>query len=164
MHFLNQLSNVILNIKINDSSCFEISNDSSGSFYFLLQQIRSMRKNFDNFLIHLSSLSNKPSIIFLTEIWVFENEVSLYSIPGYTQFSKPYSLNVSGGVMVFVRDDINCSSCSINAVTADILKINCVIGGKKIGFLCIYRRHDRSNPEMLLPTSFLEELPEILSQ
>lgn len=31
------------------------------------QNIRSLRKNFDAFLLHINSLNNKPDFIFLTE-------------------------------------------------------------------------------------------------
>lgn len=54
------------------------------NFFIIQQNIRSMRKNFDIFLLNLNSFKCKPDFIFLTETWIYEEETSLYSIPGYT--------------------------------------------------------------------------------
>lgn len=50
------------------------------NFKIFHQNIHSMRKNFDFFVIHLESFVCQPDIIFLTEIWIKQNEISNYHI------------------------------------------------------------------------------------
>ena len=44
----------------------------SNCFQMMLQNIRSLTKNFDDLKVLLESLSEKPSAICLTEIWLNE--------------------------------------------------------------------------------------------
>lgn len=50
------------------------SSEFINNFFIIHQNIRSLRKNFDVFLAHLESFLNKPALIFLSEIWIYENE------------------------------------------------------------------------------------------
>ena len=50
----------------------------------LLQNIRSMRKNFDSFNVYLETLSIKPMIVCLTETWLNDRfNHSLFTLNGY---------------------------------------------------------------------------------
>lgn len=48
------------------------------------QNIRSVRKNFDNFLLVLQNINRIPDIIILSEIWIEASEVDQDRIPGYS--------------------------------------------------------------------------------
>lgn len=83
--------------------------DSSGSLIQLMHlNIRSINKNFDNFMVLLESLKQKLDLIILTETWNISN-LDLYSIPGYNSFYSHGKYNQNDGVVVFVRDGINAT-------------------------------------------------------
>jgi hypothetical protein len=142
--------NIDSDIKVEDFNFQDVADSPNQNVYFIVQNIRSLRKNFDNLLLHIQSFHKQPDLIFLTEVWVFDNEVDLYRIPGYKCL---YCLNNSyaaGGVCVFVKDEFDCSSCRISSLSSDILKLNCSIFNKNFVFYCIYRIHDKQSPDFLL--------------
>lgn len=88
------------------------------------QNIRSVRKNFDLFTLKLSYLHNKPHIIILTEIWINDCEVALYSLPGFNVYSQCNISHRAGGVLVYVADFIQCKQINnINFNTADYVHL-----------------------------------------
>ncbi len=66
----------------------------------VVQDIRSMRKKFDNFLVQLSASDSKPSFIFLTEIWIYENEIDNFKLNNYVSHYNCNNEYASGGVVV----------------------------------------------------------------
>ena len=52
------------------------------------QNIRSLRSNFDKFLVEIQSWYRLPDIIILTEIWVKSDEIHLYSLPNFKAIYK----------------------------------------------------------------------------
>lgn len=71
----------------------------------LHQNIRSLRKNFDLFLLKIQSLESLPVVILLTEIWIDKCETTLYQIPEYTMYAK-CSSHRAGGVALYVTNHI----------------------------------------------------------
>lgn len=127
-------------------------------FKIIHQNIRSMRKNFDFFVLHIASMESIPDIIFLTEIWIYEEEKSHYSIPGYNFYAYCNETMVSGGVGVFVKNEINHSFKLLDMETADCIKLNVCVNKINFTFLCIYRLHEFS------VANFLEQLKVILDK
>lgn len=85
--------------------------------------IRSIRKNFDEFLVYLSSQSYKYNIIVLTEVWIKDGEQSKFSIPGFNLFLRDRPDNNAGGVLIYVEDNIQCSHRLILFPTAEIINV-----------------------------------------
>lgn len=126
-----------INNSFNSSSAVENMQKIS----IIVQNIRSMRKNFDNFLTHLSACDSKPEFIFLTEIWVYDDEIDLYKIDNYVCHSKCNNDYASGGVAVFCRNDMRYTFLSISFVSADILRLDTSVDNKNLIFICVYRLH-----------------------
>lgn len=100
-----------------------------------------MRANFDLFLTELSSLNNYPLLIFLTEIFIFDDEVENYKINNYVSHANCNNTYKSGGVIVFSRTGIKCDVISTRLKSADILRVNTIVDGQIFVFICIYRLH-----------------------
>lgn len=134
MFFLYTTFSKILNINFN-FSCVDVDNFSTfsrilnctnvPSFFHLNVQRTPNLSKFENFVEHLSSFPLKPELISLVETWFLPSEtgeesncsnpISIFTIPGYKGvFSSRNAsvagqgsrLNRSGGVALFVRDDI----------------------------------------------------------
>lgn len=53
------------------------------------QNIRSLKSNFDEFVLLLENMNRKLDVIILTEIWIDDSEVSQYSVSNYTYSKCP---------------------------------------------------------------------------
>src|SRR5690606_30047392 len=75
--------------------------------------IRSLRKNFSDFLTYLHTIPF-PDIIVLSEIWIYESEIDMFSINNYTHYFSCNNDSRSGGIGVYVHND-HCaiSACSL---------------------------------------------------
>ena len=146
---------------INNSDS-ELSSDSLTDKHLLVvhQNIRSLRKNCDSLVCHLSSFSFIPHFNFSSEIWIYSNEKNDYNLPGFNFHSLCNDSYSSGGVAVFVKCDYDCLVSYFRAVSADILQINCLIDGINFAFLCVYRFIDKNIPQ----DTFLKELVDIVSK
>lgn len=72
------------------------------------QNIRSLRSNFNNFIAHLDSFSLLPDLLFLSEIWINDEEINLYRLDCCNNSYR------SGGVLVYYRNDLNCFVETVN--------------------------------------------------
>ncbi|XP_046405909.1 uncharacterized protein LOC124170906 [Ischnura elegans] len=116
------------------------------------QNIRSMRTNFDVFLINLSQLMFKPTVIVLTEIWISESELSLYKISGFKMFAKCTDYSRAKGLLVYVLEEIPCNSISVTLSSADCVLLTLHFGFINFYLLCLYRHH------VIQPNHFLNEI------
>lgn len=106
------------------------------------QNIRSLRKNFDQFLAELATFQVCPDIIVLSEIWINSNESNLFNIPDYKLFLKCNDRYRAGGVAVFIKNTsslVNVSHINLNFQTADVLLISFKYLGHQFRLLSIYR-------------------------
>lgn len=101
--------------------------------------IRSMRENFDSFLLELSQLDELPLIIVLSEVWIYENELDIYKIDGYHHYANCNDSYRAGGIVVYVKDGINVNHDKLNFISADGLKLYCTINNTNICVLAFYR-------------------------
>ena len=74
--------------------------------FFLHLNARSLSKNIDNITSELSLLSNKPSIIAVSETWSVTNNDS-FPIPGYSFIQKARTTKIGGGVALYLQDTID---------------------------------------------------------
>lgn len=123
----------------------------------LHQNIRSVRANFDCFLVQLEAEKIIPDIIVLTEIWIKESESHFYEIPNYNSFIKTNENYRAGGVKVFVKTNVKVlSNVSIVCQSADFLKIEFKFNNQIFCLLALYRFH-------FMPREiFLEDLSKVL--
>lgn len=109
------------------------------SLSFIYANIRSMRSNFNQFIIEINQLKEKIHFIILVEIWIGKDEVSLYNIPGYTSFSCCNEDYRAGGVICYVSNELSVRPLDVNMMTADILVLD--VRDKNVYFklCCVYR-------------------------
>lgn len=133
-----------------------VSNNTD--LFLVHQNIRSLRANFDLFVNHLY-LSYKnclPKIIVLSEIWIYENELSFYCIDNYRMYAKCNQSSRPGGVMVFVSNDLTSKINEIDILSASGLIIKIYSDKVNFSLLALYRFHDFSE------NLFINELNYIL--
>lgn len=123
----------------------------------LSYNIRSMRENFEFFMLQFGAQNVLPEIIILTEIWIFENEVDNYKIPGYNTFHNCNQSYRSGGVIVYVVECLVCSESVINAQTADMVQLSINFDKFSLAILAIYRLHSHTIQ------AFIEEVQNTLN-
>jgi hypothetical protein len=73
----------------------------SKSFSVVCINIRSMRRNFNQLLIFLTTIDFKILVIFITEMWLFADTDQLFNICGYCNFSI-YHYRHGGGIAAYV--------------------------------------------------------------
>jgi len=121
------------------SNCFCTNINSCSGFSIFHQNVRSVRKNFDSLLTHLSSSNHLPDLIFISEIWIYSYEQDSYQILGYT-FTTSYNDSYSaGGVGVFYKNSFKCSTQSLNLISADLIILNCEIDRVSYSIIGVYR-------------------------
>lgn len=136
---------------------FFLSKNCENNINFLYANIRSMRKNFNNFLAELNQLKNDIHFIILSEIWISTCEIYSYKIPGYNMFACCNDDYRAGGVVCFVKENINvCNKHIKKMVTADNLLLEVKTNGSHLNLLCMYRLQSFSEDD------FINELSDVL--
>src|SRR6266481_3113323 len=96
-----------------------MNNEKHNSLTVLNLNIASIRKHFDSLLTQLHTLAKLPNVIVLTEIWIFPSEIPFYNIEGYKGYFLCNDTYRSGGVAVFVQENIGSyvfeTNCLSNA-------------------------------------------------
>lgn len=122
--------------------------------------IRSVRKNFDEFLATIATYNlDRCDIIFLGESFQLLS-INQFNIPGFTTFYNEGSYNKNDGVIFFVKNNLNCQIDNIKlntcGVTISILKSS----KKSIPFriIALYR----PNPSNL--NAFIDEIDTYLDE
>jgi hypothetical protein len=81
--------------------------------------IRSLRANFDNLLIYLQTVKQKFHAIVLSEIWVDDEESSLYQIKGYNAHFYCRPDKRAGGLAVYLPVDVIAQFFHVHSSNAD---------------------------------------------
>lgn len=144
---------------MNSSNINTFFSQGSGSddINILYTNIRSLRKNFNAFLLELSQINTRISIIVLTEVWINSEEASFYKIPNFTMFHCCNDTYRAGGVMCFIAEDIFSLQLTVNFVSADTLLVKLKQGNTYFNLFCIYRLQN------VAENLFLEELNAFLA-
>lgn len=105
--------------------------------------IRSIRKNFDEFVLYLNSQQTKYEIIVLSETWINSNEETRYSLPGYNMLAQPRD-GRAGGVAVYLSSTLTFTHQLIPLQTAEIIHVTLDISSGynfnfKLSLFAIYR-------------------------
>ena len=75
------------------------------SFAILMINIRSCRKNFNQFIAQFCNVLTYFSCILLTETWLTEDVDNVFNIPGYNCFNL-YRNNYGGGIKMYLKNGI----------------------------------------------------------
>lgn len=141
-------------------SCSPVSSSNTNNIFSIFHQnIRSLRANYDSLVIHLESFIQMPKLIFLSEIWISEQELTNYAIPGFTLYGNCNHNYRAGGVAVYIADGVDVTvTTSFSFSSADVLLVVLNLNNFKISILCIYRLQSCSINEFLFEyTQFLDD-------
>lgn len=108
---------------------------------FVLQNIRSMRTNFDVFLTELNVFDELPMFIFLTETFIYDDEIVNYKIDNYTSYANCNNSYKSGGVIAYAKSNLKCEVSTESFTSCDLIKISTYVNNENLTFVCIYRFH-----------------------
>jgi len=117
--------------------CYSLFSKNSGFSIFHLN-IRSLKRNFDQFVVLLESLKIKFDCIVLSETWDVD-DINHFAIDGYNAFYNHSHYNQNDGVVVFVRSElcVDVTYDSVNNLTFTNARIT--FYDKIISILAIYR-------------------------
>ena len=122
----------------------------------LYTNIQSLSRNFNELLLYLNSTDPAYDIIALSETWISENQLKLFTIKGYRSFMQPrMDGRRSGGVVMYVREHINVKNVAReNLITGNVLRLQLTaydsIKGKEIviSLILVYRDCTSSKKEI----------------
>lgn len=106
----------------------------------LMLNIRSCKKNFDNFLSNFCNCINSFSCIILTETWLTEDRDKIFDIPGY-YCCNLYRNQYGGGIKVFLKNCIQSRILSNFTVLNNLLEmltIELIYCGCKFLLMTVY--------------------------
>lgn len=105
----------------------------------LHMNIRSINKNFEEFLCYLNKSKVKFQIIVLTETWINDNNHCNYHIEGYRTVSKIGSYSRNDGVCVFIDNDIEAALVEDKIENSSSIFIDFKVDSKNFKLIAIYR-------------------------
>lgn len=119
--------------------------------------IRSIKKNFVEFLLYLELLNLKNiDVIVLSETWKIE-QVSDFSIKGYNMFYNKSLFNKNDGCAIYIKDTLSVEVQQVDFSETKLLKCSFIIKNIKIGISALYR------PPSTNLNLFLKDLDNYLS-
>jgi len=107
----------------------------------LILNVRSVRKNFGEFVHFLDRKGFRLDVIALTETWITPDAVGRYTIHGYTQYLENRVDKRSGGVMLYIKEGLMCEVDSLPSTLFSDLKLKLGVSGDSPKFLIyvVYR-------------------------
>lgn len=119
--------------------------------------IRSLRKNIDEFTVFLQSLNAEVDIIVLTEAFIHDN-LPNYHIPNFLNVSAQGQLTRNEGVIVYYKKEWNVTVIPHNLRDCTAIFLNLENNNVSIPLLGIYRTPSIHNTE-----TFIQSLEQTLS-
>ena len=104
--------------------------------------IRSMGKNFDEFLIWFSNKIKTVHIIILSEAWLSSENDTHFHIPDYSFAIMSSNYNKASGVCAFVHNSVSFSTYDKQNSILDILHLNCKYRNFEFTVQGIYKSPD----------------------
>ncbi|KAL4718887.1 hypothetical protein ACJJTC_006561 [Scirpophaga incertulas] len=137
----------------NTIKCNDLVSNSEKSLNIITQNIRSVYKNLDSFIAHISQLSFEPDLIILTESRLDVNK----PVPGLLGYKCHFSkklLNQNDGLTIYSKHTIDCIITEPEPQGANFLVIKIK---PDIVILAIYR-----SPSFYHIDNFLDSLGKII--
>lgn len=109
---------------------------------FLYLNIRSIREKLHDLELLLQSQNQLIHIIAITEIWIYDNEVNYFNIPGYT-FLYCTRPTRAGGCAIYVHDSLQCNTIYKKDWNGNnVLGIGVSNGSTRFNVFSIYKKPD----------------------
>lgn len=117
--------------------------------FILLVNIRSLNANFTNLQLFIGNLDTAPSVIVCTETRVLQSYM-FFSLPGYKMYYNHSEINITDGVVVYIKEDISESTEVVKVGKLSIVN-TCIYleNKKKLEISALYRAHDLPKPEFV---------------
>lgn len=125
---------------------------------FIYANIRSLRKNFNSFLVEFNQIKENVHFIVLSEIWINQDEINLYKIPGFNVYACCNANYRAGGVMCYVSKCLDVNQVNVKMNTADVLVLHVQVKQAYFNIFCLYRL------QMFTEINFVDELANILNE
>ena len=122
--------------KFIDSSCHDL-------FSILHLNIKSIKKNFDDFQLFFSNLGFSFSVICFSETWLDEAGYFLYELPNCISKHQVRDDRKGGGVSVYIHNSLSfkvLSNLCINSVDIESLSIELSLDNKRSTFVNVLYR------------------------
>jgi hypothetical protein len=121
-----------------------------GELRIFHQNVRSLRQRYDELLCYVQGRPTPYQLIVLSEIWVFDNEADRYAIPGYQLIIQHRPNNASGGVAVYVHNELSFHHQCFLFSHAEVIKIviNKLFNNStpvSLELFCIYNESSRNS-------------------
>ena len=165
------LSNLTINCEYYTEDSFikkmKLVSTDKTKFSLLHLNVRSIPKNFNNFLTYLETLQYQFSVIGISETWLKDHNVNCYFIDGYKSEHNYRKEKAGGGVSLFVksyidyiiRNDLTVMNSHIETLFIELPKCN--ISDKNVIIGVIYRPPNSQNSQIDL---FNETMNNILDK
>lgn len=114
-----------------------LTNDNE-NFSLINLNIRSINKNYDQFLILLQGFKKKFDIIILTETWAIRNKIE-FSLDDYNIECNNTFLNQNDGTVVYVNKELESNVEIINNEEFSFILVKTKKQNKNINLLATYR-------------------------
>lgn len=88
----------------------------------ICMNIRSIRKNFTEFLTRTNNIINKITAIILTETNICDDENKFYAINGYNSIFLN-RINRGGGIAVYIKDTVSFKTINTNTQFMESLQV-----------------------------------------
>lgn len=117
------------------------------TFSLLHINIRSINKNFNQFILWFQGQAVSPDVIVLTEAWLDALDGSVYHVPGYTTEYVPAVQCRNDGVVMFIKNSFSykISAPHIPFCNSTLLTVTC--SSFCFNILAIYRSPSQSNAQ-----------------
>lgn len=122
-----------------DSQAIMNYNIKNESINILHMNIRSMRKNFEQFSCYLNRTGIKYQIVLLSETWITDEHDCNYELNGYSRIDKIARYSRSDGLCMFIDNTIKYDLITDLIEETNSIIINCVIGSRKLIIVGLYR-------------------------
>lgn len=119
----------------------QINDPTTASCKILHVNIRSLRKNWNQFIYELEIMKTDWDFILLTEISIKENETALYKLQNYDQvYITREETKLGGGVMLFGKKKYLCVEKKFKLETNDCLVIETSWLEHKLVIILLHRQ------------------------
>lgn len=101
--------------------------------------IRSLRKNFAEFMLMVNNCLGKLDVIILSEVNIKREELSFYTIDGYNLHAETRENQRGGGVLIYTKESLNFEAKPIECSASEAIYGKMLINGKLLHLFAIYR-------------------------
>lgn len=117
----------------------KLSINSFSGLNIIHQNIRSISKNFNEFLVYLNEIDlRNVDILILTETWTIQDTKN-FNIDQFNCYYNSSHFNKCDGVLVYIKDNIIVEKEDIKISQSTLLEIKCTINNINFNITAIYR-------------------------